>query len=137
MKECQSLEGRRYTNYLGFVHYGKHYSFIKIADIGIVNFLPLPNQENALPNKPFEYMAAGLPVIASDFPLWKKIIDDAGCGICVNPASPREIAEAILHLFNNPQLRKQMGENGRRAVEEKYNWERESKKLLTVYEKLS
>ena len=70
----------------------------------------------------FEYMAAQLPVIASNFPLWKNIIEENNVGICVDPDSTKEIEDAILILLNNKKLAKEMGERGRKLVEEKYNW---------------
>jgi glycosyltransferase involved in cell wall biosynthesis len=81
-------------------------------------------------------MAAGLPVVASNFPLWKEIVEGNRCGITVDPLDPKAIAQAIEYLLTHPEEARQMGENGRRAVEEKYNWESESKKLLGVYAKL-
>jgi len=104
---------------------------------GLVVHQPIPNEINAQPIKMFEYMAAGLPVIASNFPLWKEIIKENQCGICVNPLNPKEIARAIKYLIEHPEEAKKMGENGRKAVLEKYNWENEGKKLLKIYERLS
>ncbi|MEX1014416.1 MAG: glycosyltransferase, partial [Candidatus Paceibacterota bacterium] len=89
------------------------------------------------PNKLFEYMHAGLPVIASDFPLWREIIEGNNCGLLVNPLNPNEIAEAILWLYNNPDKAREMGRNGQKAVKEKYNWEQEEKKLLQLYETIA
>jgi glycosyltransferase involved in cell wall biosynthesis len=103
---------------------------------GLVLFHPQPNHINAQPNKMFEYMSAGIPVIASNFPLWKEIIEGNNCGICVDPLNANEIANAINSIMDNPDQAKLMGENGRRAVEEKYNWEHEAKKLLKIYEGL-
>lgn len=103
---------------------------------GLVVLHPIANYMDALPVKMFEYMAAGIPVIASNFPLWKEIIEGNKCGLCVDPLNPKEIANAIQWIMNNPGQAKRMGENGRKAVEEKYNWEAESKKLLAVYENL-
>ena len=103
---------------------------------GMVVLHPIPNYLDALPVKMFEYMAAGIPVIASNFPLWKEIVEVNNCGICVNPLDVNEIADAINYIIDNPEQTKQMGENGRRAVEEKYNWEREESKLLKIYEGL-
>ncbi|WP_059173065.1 glycosyltransferase family 4 protein [Bacillus sp. FJAT-27445] len=88
----------------------------------------------SLPVKMFEYMSAGIPVICSDFPLWREIVEKHNCGICVNPADPKEISAAINFLQDNPTLAKRMGENGRKAVENEYNWEAESKKLIKAYE---
>jgi len=86
--------------------------------------------------KMFEYMSAGLPVIASDFNSWREIIEGNNCGICVNPLDPKEIADAIKYIINNPKEAKQMGENGKKAILEKYNWSIEEKKLFRVYNKL-
>ena len=84
----------------------------------------------------FEYMIAELPIIASNFLLWREIVEKNNCGICVNPLDPKEIAEAIEYLIEHPDEARKMGENGRKAVLEKYNWENESKKLLEIYEEL-
>ncbi|NMC27034.1 MAG: glycosyltransferase family 4 protein [Syntrophomonadaceae bacterium] len=103
---------------------------------GLVILNPIPNYLDALPVKMFEYMAAGIPVIASRFPLWEEIVEGNQCGICVDPLNIYEIADAISWIMDNPEQAKNMGENGRRAVEEKYNWETEGKKLFAVYEKI-
>jgi glycosyltransferase involved in cell wall biosynthesis len=84
----------------------------------------------------FEYMAAGLPVIASNFPLWKEIVTGIGCGVLVDPLKPTEIADAIEYLLTHPAEAEQMGIRGREAVERKFNWECEQHKLLQFYESL-
>ncbi|MBN8978394.1 MAG: glycosyltransferase family 4 protein [Rhizobiales bacterium] len=100
---------------------------------GVVTFLPAPNHVDAQPNKMFEYMAAGVPVIGSHFPLWREILGSNDCGICVDPGNPSEIARAIDMLFHDQERGRSMGERGRAAVLSKYNWERESSKLLELY----
>lgn len=110
---------------------------LKAADIGLVCLRPdEPRYRVSLPVKLFEYMITGLPVIASNFLLWKEIVEKNNCGICVDPLKPEEIAKTIEYLINHPIEAKQMGENGKKAILEKYNWENESKKLLKVYENL-
>lgn len=103
---------------------------------GLVVLHPIANYLDALPVKMFEYMSAGLPVIASDFPLWKEIIQGNNCGICVNPLDPTSIAKAINYLYQNPDIARQMGLNGQKAVVDKYNWQQEEKKLLNLYQQL-
>ena len=78
-----------------------------------------------------------LPIIASNFPLWKKIVENNNCGICINPLKSKEISRAIEYLINHPGEAKKMGENGRKAVLAKYNWENENKKLLEIYKNLA
>ena len=107
------------------------------ANIGLICLLPTPNHINSFPNKLFEYMAAGLPVVASNFPLWKGIIREENCGLTVNPQEPREIAKAINYLIEHPTESRKMGENGRKSVLEKYNWEKESQKLIKIYQQLT
>ena len=100
---------------------------------GIVTFYPMPNHIDAQPNKMFEYMSAGIPVIGSNFPLWREIIEGNRCGICVDPMNPQAIAHAIDSLIGDPAMAKRMGENGRRAVVERYNWGSEERKLAELY----
>jgi glycosyltransferase involved in cell wall biosynthesis len=103
------------------------------AMAGLVLFHPAPYHIEAQPNKMFEYMSAGLPVIASNFPLWRTIIEGNDCGLCVDPLNPTAIAKAIQWLIEHPEDAKRMGENGRKAVEKKYNWETETASLLNLY----
>lgn len=100
---------------------------------GIVTLLPTPAYVDALPVKMFEYMSSELPVIASDFPLWRQIIDDAGAGLCVDPESPEAIAAAIRRLMNDQVLVERMGKAGRAAVLGQYNWPTEAAKLVAFY----
>lgn len=103
---------------------------------GLIVLHPIINYVDAVPTKILEYMSAGIPVIASDFPLLRKFIEGNHCGICVDPLNPQAIAQAIQWIIDHPDEAKRMGENGRRAVEERYNWEREAEKLLAVHERL-
>ena len=97
---------------------------------GIVTFLPAPNHIDAQPNKMFEYMSAGIPVIASNFPLWREIIEGSNCGICVDPLDPTGIALAIDTLVQDPDGARKMGQNGQKAILEKLNWGAEEKKTI-------
>lgn len=100
---------------------------------GLVLFHPFQSHVEAQPNKLFEYMAAGLPVIASDFPLWRTIVEDAGCGLLVDPLDPAKIANAIEWILCHPDEAEEMGRRGLAAVRSKYNWNQESQKLLSLY----
>jgi len=109
---------------------------IERSKAGIVTILPEERHMNSLPTKMFEYMAAGVAVIASDFPLLRKIIEKHDCGICVNPLDPRAIAEAINYVTSNEEVSIQMGVKGRRAVEKNYNWTTEFRKLTELYDSI-
>ena len=81
-------------------------------------------------------MALGMPVVVSNFPLWREVVDGSRCGVCVDPLNPQATADAIQWLFEHPREAKEMGLNGQRAVLEKYNWDNEAKKLLDFYRRL-
>lgn len=104
---------------------------------GLVTLKPIVNYLDALPVKMFEYMAAGIPVIASHFPLWREIVEENDCGLCVDPLDSRAIAKAIDFMAENPGRAEQMGRNGRRAVNARYNWGFEEAKLLRLYDDLA
>ena len=121
------------VNELGFLNRTEVSEVLARSQMGIVTFLPFQNHINAQPNKMFEYMCAGLPVIASNFPLWREIIEGNNCGICVDPTNPKAIGEAIQKLSDNPHTAEQMGKNGIKVIKQKYNWFFEKNKLLNLY----
>lgn len=106
------------------------------SHIGIVTLLPLERFKTSLPLKLFEYMAAGIPIIASNFDLWREIIEKADCGVMVNPEDTKEIKEAILYFYNNREKIVQKGLNGFEAVGSEYNWGHEEIKLFELYERI-
>ena len=87
--------------------------------------------------KVYEYMSMGLPVIITKYPYAEKMIQKYDFGIAVEPDNVDEIADAIMYLIDNPDKAKEMGENGRRAVLEEFNWGIEEKKLLALYERIT
>jgi glycosyltransferase involved in cell wall biosynthesis len=133
---CKAMPGWNAVNERGFVDRAGVREVLGRSVAGLVTFLPLPNHIDAQPNKMFEYMSAGIPVIASDFPLWREIVIGNQCGLCVDPMDPTAIAKAIDYLVQNPDEARQMGENGRRAVLGRYNWSVEEAKLLGFYEQI-
>ncbi len=86
--------------------------------------------------KIFEYMEAGLPIVATDFELWKDIIEKNDCGICVDPNDIEQIRRAILYIIEHPKRAKEMGINGKNLVLEQYNWLTQEKILYDMYSNL-
>jgi len=84
----------------------------------------------------YEYMAAGLPIIASNFQYWKEIIEDNGCGICIDPDSVEELQQAIVYIDKNRSEAQKMGKRGFELVAKRFNWGVEEKKLIEFYEEL-
>ena len=98
------------------------------AGIGLVTLLPLPNYLESLPTKLFEYMAMGVPVLASDFPLWRELVEASGAGRVTAP-EPRAVAEALYRMSSDPEGLGRHAERGRAAYRERYRWEVESRNL--------
>lgn len=134
--EAKASNGWSDVNALGFLDRHGVRDVMARSVAGVVTFAPLPNHIDAQPNKMFEYMSAGIPVIASDFPLWRQIIVGSECGLCVDPEDPQAIARAIDILVKDRALAQRYGENGKRAVEEIYNWAREEPKLVNLYREI-
>lgn len=131
--KIQQLNLESYISVRGHLPYDEALGLARDANVGIVTFLPTPNNLSCLPNKLFEYMQLCLPVIASNFPHYADIIGKSNCGLLVDPSDPNSIALGIIKLLSDPDLSKKMGNNGRRAVDNEYNWENESNKLLNFY----
>ena len=131
-----NLKGSEKVQFVGWMEHKEVVAKLSNYDAGIVCLHPLPNYITALPIKLFEYMAAGLPVIASNFPILREIVEGNKCGICVDPLNPEEIAKAIRYLIAFPEKRMKMGQNGKQAILEKYNWEKENDKLINLYNNL-
>ena len=134
-EKCKKSEGWQYVNYYGFVGREEVSKVLSKSKIGLVTLYPLVNYLDSLPIKMFEYMLAGIPVIASNFPYWESIINDNKCGISTNPLSPKEISNSIINLLASSNIA-EMGENGQKAILKKYNWQIEEEKLFKVYNEI-
>ncbi len=98
------------------------------AGVGLVTLLPQPNYLEALPTKLFEYMAMGVPVLASDFPLWRRLVEDSGSGRLTEP-QPAAVAQALVELFSDPGLLRRYAQAGQAAYRSRYRWEAEAHNL--------
>lgn len=103
---------------------------------GIVIYQPASNHFESQPIKLFEFMAAGLPVVASNFSLWQGFVEDTKCGICVDPTDVDAVKKACLFLLDNPKEAEEMGKAGYVSIINKYNWNVEGKKLLDLYSEI-
>ncbi len=107
------------------------------ADIGVIAIRNVSlSFYYCSPNKLFECIAAGLPVVGSNFPDMKKVIEGYNVGVTCDPDDPRDIADAIEYILSDESRYEEMRKNALEAAKV-FNWENESKKLLTLYEGLS
>jgi glycosyltransferase involved in cell wall biosynthesis len=134
-RSVQGLE--KYVDWKGWIEFDLVPDLLQSADAGLVILTPEPRYVAALPVKLFEYMASGLPVVASNFPETSKIVREANCGILVDPEkSPALIAEAIKEWWTNPEIPRTLGQNGYQAARKKYHWEKISGQIDELYRTL-
>lgn len=111
-------------------------SYAQNATAGLALLKPVGDYPDSYTTKLFEYMALKLPVITSDFPLYQKIVETHKCGFCISPYDAKALADALDWLVQHPTERYIMGQNGRKAVEESYDWGSQEHILLQYYASL-
>lgn len=136
----ESMAGWKQTDYLGKIPHIEVAGKLSQCYAGVALLRPGRNtdfQNGTMGNtKIFEEMMAGLPVICTNFIRWREFVERYHCGICVDPTNVDEIAAAIRYLLDHPEEARKIGENGRRAVKEEFNWSNEEKKLLALYDEI-
>ncbi|MFZ2259891.1 MAG: glycosyltransferase, partial [Luteococcus japonicus] len=130
------LTGGTRVDHRGLVPPSELPGIIGEGQVGLVLLSRLPNYEHSLPTKVFEYMACGIPFLASDFPYWRELFGGLDAGLFVDPDDQPAIRAALAELLDDPERCARMGANGRRAVEERFGFEAESGKLVTLMERL-
>ena len=123
-------------DFSGWVSYPALVDLLFDSRVGIIIPHPIERYKTNYPVKLFEFMAAGLPVIASREGESAAFVRESSCGILVDPLNVEEISEAIVWLFTNAEEAEAMGKRGQELVFTKYNWEIESGVLLELYSRL-
>jgi glycosyltransferase involved in cell wall biosynthesis len=134
--ELERSPGWPHVRYLGQLGREAVGALLAQVKVGVIPLQPIANYVEAYPVKLFEYMAAGLPVVATDVPLWRAFLEAHGCGVCVPHGSPERLGGAIARLLADEAQARAMGERGRRAVEERYSWETQAAVLVGLYHEL-
>ena len=137
LEELKAMQGWHKVNYLGKIPHKHVKDKLSSSYIGLALLQPGNNTDwnvGTLGNtKIFEEMMAGLPVICTNFDLWREFQDVYNCAICVNPSNKNEVLDAIKYLFDNPQIALEMGNNGKNTVKNLFSWQSEEKKLISFY----
>lgn len=124
------------VNWLGVLPYDSIWKELNSSSIGLCLLHPLPNYIHSLATKLFEYMAAELPIIASDFSDWKQLIETSQTGVVTDPFDIKKVSHQVNKLLNDRSTQKLFSENGRKAYSTKFNWEMEETKLINFYNNL-
>jgi glycosyltransferase involved in cell wall biosynthesis len=117
--------------FYGYLPQKEVFGYTKDALAGIALLKPVGDYADSYPTKLFDYMALGLPVITSDLPLLRAVVEPESCGFCVSPYDAEALAERMIWMIEHPEQVRAMGVEGRRAVLEKYHWEQS--KLIDIY----
>ncbi len=137
--ELKQLPGWSKVDFLGKIPFKQVNDFIQGSSAAMALYTyDDPNvgyKEGTLGNqKFFEYMMAGVPLVTSHHRLWEEIVVSNNCGLCVDPDDHDALREAIESIVNNPETAKELGDNARKAAEEKYNWSTQEPTLFSAYE---
>lgn len=133
----ERLDTHERVEYLGLVEPAQLPGIIARGRVGLIFLRRLPNYENSLPTKVFEYMASGVPFLATDFPAWRELFGGHDAGVFVDSDDPGAVRRALGELLDDPERCARMGRNGRRAFEERFGFEAEAAKLVAFERELA
>jgi glycosyltransferase involved in cell wall biosynthesis len=136
-RRVRALPGWDRVDFIGYCPRGEVPNVLGSARAGLLLFRAAANHDEAMPNKLFEYLGSGLPVIISNTMQCSAIVREHDCGIVVDPSDTEAIAKAILFLVDNPAAAQAMGERGRTLVRERYQWTSEASKLTQLYAEIA
>jgi len=122
-----------YVLWAGWVEHRKLYEYIKCSSIGLIPHYTSKHVNTTIPNKIFDYMGFGLPIISSDAIPMKRILEEEKCGITFKSSNAEDFANAVIHVYNNISDYKN---NGIAAIKNKYNWDKDEKRLLNAIHKV-
>lgn len=134
-EELKQKEEYKCVDFRGYLNRDEVLNMYEESTIG-ANVLLNIGQYSVLSNlstKIYEFMSMGLPVISNDYPYAREVMEEYKFGMVVDSSNSDEIAKAITYLSNNPDIAKQMGENGRKAIKEHFNWSVDEKVLYDLY----
>jgi len=123
-------------NFYGWIERTNALNETRKSIMGIVLYLPVPNHMFLRSNKIFEYMEAGIPVLYSNFPDWRNKLDDYNVGLSADPTDPKDIANKIFWILENPTKADLMSINGKKTIANQFNWNIEKDKLIDLYMKI-
>jgi len=119
--------------WLGWIEHDRSYDYVRESNMGLIPHYVTPHINTTVPNKIFDYMGCGVPVLSADADPLERIVNETGCGLVFRDRDPESLARAVLEIHRSDT---DYGGNGLRAFREKYNWEEDAKRLVGVVERL-
>lgn len=132
-KKVKEFSLENMIHFYGRIPYEAIWTHYFSAHVGLCLLKPIPNYKNSMATKLYEYMAASLPILASNFPDWSSLLSENNCGLVVDPTDFNQITQLVEQLEGNNKLSQELGINGRKAFERKYSWESQADKLGEFY----
>lgn len=120
----------------GMMPWDENFKRTAKALCGCVFYENNENNQVTLPNRVYEYMFSGIPIIVSDYPELRNIVERAHCGLIVSSEDPKDMAKAFEYLLRNPEEAKKMGQNGRKAIFEDFGYHIDLKNTIQFYRQL-
>ncbi|MCK5310423.1 MAG: glycosyltransferase, partial [Thermoplasmata archaeon] len=111
-------------------------SYVKKSDVCIIPHHSNPHTESTIPHKIFQFMYLRKPILVSDVGPLKRVVDGTNSGLVFKAGDAIDLAQKINKILNSKEQWEAMGDNGRKAVQERYNWNMESRKLISLYDNL-
>ncbi len=124
------------VKFYGWKNYAAMMKLLQNSHIAIIPHLRSIQTNNSSPNKLFQYMFMQKPIVVSDCDSVKRIVEGVNCGVVYEDKNPIDLAQKIKLLFKNDKLCQNMGNSGKNAVQEKYNWQNDSKNLIEMYQRV-
>jgi hypothetical protein len=133
---ARGAPGAQSVDFEGWIDRPRLVEILSSSRAGLAVYLPTPNVLRSDPIKFLEFMGAALPIVASDIPRWRDLIERHRCGLLVDPTDPDAIAAALTRLLADPAEAEAMGRRGREAVMAHYEWGQDEARLLALYQRL-
>lgn len=129
----------KHVEFISWLPYNEMLHYLTVSKVGLVLHQPVPRYQllgKGNGRKAFTYMQFAVPIVAPEFGDVGQVVREEQCGLLVKTTAPKDVANAVIYLLEHPQEARALGERGRKAVQEKYNWGIERRKLLEVYRRL-
>jgi glycosyltransferase involved in cell wall biosynthesis len=124
------------VTFTGHVPFEDAMEYVTESDVCIIPYARSPETEASFPHKLAQYMYLKKPIIVSDARSLKRIVEYSKCGLVFKSENHSDLAQKIIELYENPEMREGMAEAAEKAAKERYNWEVEGSKLKRLYKSI-